>query len=323
MSEMIFNDVSLVVHQLSRKSEAEICFRNFISTVGGVISRNLAQPLLRSQICFQDIVISTINEGDWLAADWLADANVDREERNFILTLDTKIPIDEGVMLTLPQEEELINYEYKVPSPAGYDVFAFGFALQTNDIAISLPSDPLWDECQIDVSICTNGNLIRHAVVDHVSRGAHCDSLAQVILNRRVSSIYTAADFVREKGRVFPYLQFSPDVDEQVEKVEPYYLAFAIEKLVKMNETAAQWRTSDSVAPIYRFNWRGESESTMNRDAFRKARIFQMPGGGNALFENHLSFSSQHRLHFIEDRAAKTFVIGYIGDHLPTVKFSH
>lgn len=177
---------------------------------------------------------------------------------------------------------------------------------------------------QLDTYVCENQEVVRRSVVDHISREAHCDSLAALFINRRFDSITSIADFRREKAMVFANLGFSPDVDAQMNNIDASYLPRVMAKLAKMNETAASWRLAGKhTIPIYLFQWRHESLSTMSNPAFSRERNFRMPDGRVCVFENHLDFSASHRIHFIEDRISQTFIVGYIGDHLPTTRYPH
>lgn len=319
--EIIFNDVSLSTKPAQNHLSARNCFEEFIGAVGKLITDGLAKPILRTQHSFQDAIIPTLTNGPWAVSDWLCDRTINRDLRSFILGLTTKIPIDSGLSLTSEQEDALLAYEYRAVLPNGPNVFALGVALQTNHVVASVPTDPIWDNHQIDTYICESQKSIRMAVVDHVSRETHCDPLAALFRKRHFDSIEDAADFLRDKSVLFPNLIFSPDVDIQVLSIEAQYLLNAMAKLVKMNETVTEWQAAGSVAPVYRFQWRGESTSTMSNPTYRKARVFSIPSGGEAVFENHLDFSDRHRIHFLEDRATRTIIIGYIGDHLPTTKY--
>jgi hypothetical protein len=321
-SEIVFNDVSIATPSTVDYAAARYCFEEFVSTIGRLIDERLAKPVMRSRYCLQDAEISTL-AGSWAVADWLDDPTIDRDQKHFIWALDTKIPAEKGLYLNEDEEEALIKYEFRAEQVNGPDVYALGIALQTNHILVSVPTAPIWDTCQIDIYICEGDKLIRKAVADHASRERHCEALSIRFNNRRLDLVTTAADFIREKMVVFPCLTFSPDIDEQVVNINMNYLLNAIAKLSKMNETACEWRTVGSAAPIYRFQWRPESTTTMNNPALRRARIFRKPLGGIGVFEHHLDFSDRHRIHFIEDRSARTFIVGYIGDHLPTTKHRH
>ncbi len=321
--EIVFNEISLSVTSVQDHIAARSCFEQFVGVIGRMVTDKLAIPVLRSQHCLQDAEIATNTGGAWAVSDWLEDNAIDRDLRHFILLLTTKIPIEDGLGLSGDQEEMLISYEFRAAQANGPDVYALGVALQTSLVVASVPTDPIWDTHQLDTYICENTNVVRKAVVDHVSREAHCDLLANIFINRCFDSIRNVTEFKRDKAILFPYLAFSPDVDSQVDTISIPCLLNAMAKMVKMNETVEKWRASMSCAPEYRFQWSPESASTMQNQNYRRARTFRMPTGEEAVFERHLYISDRHRIHFIEDMTTRTFTIGYIGDHLPTTKFPH
>jgi len=119
----------------------------------------------------------------------------------------------------------------------------------------------------------------------------------------------------------FPNLAISPDVTERDETLGARLMTAAVAKLARMDETARRWRSTGQC--VYLFEWSPESESTRSNRKLMQSRVFRMPQGGTAVFERHVRISARHRIHFIEDHANRTFVIGHIGDHLPTTRYAH
>ncbi|MFA6969902.1 MAG: hypothetical protein WC208_00740 [Gallionella sp.] len=321
--EIIFNDVSLASQPATDHNSARCCFEEFVAAIGGLIESGLATPVLRSRFSLLEAEIQTQAGGAWEVSSWLEDKSVDRDMKSLIWKLDSKIPIEEGLNLEQDQEEYLISYEYRAAQIAGPDVYALGVALLTNNIVASVPTAPIWDTCQIDTYVCDNNTLVAKEVVDHVSHERHCTLLENIFRARCFASIADANQFLQSMATLFPNLTFSPDIEGQVVNVDFADLRNAMAKLQKMDETASAWKTAGSDAPEYLFQWRSESESTMSNKVFHAARVFRMPNGGTDVFEKHLDFSKRHRIHYIEDRAARTFIIGYLGNHLPTTKFPH
>lgn len=321
--DIVFNDVSLSYGSVANLDVAQSAFENFLDAIGALIDDGCVTRILRSQICLQDVNIQTLNGLVWSVDEWLSDPMTDRDRRNFALALDTKIPVEMGLKLSEEHEEALMEYEYRAGSAEGPDCYAVGFALHTSDVVASIQTDPVWDAHQLEAYICHSATVQRKISVDHFSRDEHCLMLANLFKSRLFDSVSSSAEFQAVKECIFPYLRFSPDVDEQVLELETYHLLNALAKLAKINETAKIWKENNSLAPNYQFSWSGESTSTMNNQDYRDARVFRTPTGGIAVFEKHLYFSARHRIHFIEDRVARTFIIGYIGDHLPTTKFPH
>jgi hypothetical protein len=324
LPDIIFNDTSPVISAVPDLNSAREVFEEFVSVVGTLIDNEISRKVIRSQCCFQDVRISTQSGGEWAVEDWLFDNSIDRDMRSFVLALDTKVPIESDLQLDQEQEDALIGYEYRVASVNGPDCFAVGFAICSGDIVVSLPTDTIWDTTQLNACVCKDNSIIREVKVDHASRECHCYSLQELFKKRYISSVSNAAELNSEKEKLFPNLRFSPDITDQIKYIDARYISAVIAKLTLMNETAENWRKANSSAPSYLFQWRGESTSTMSNGKFLSARKFRMPTGDELeVFEHHTDFSERHRIHFIEDRNERDFIIGYIGDHLPTVRFPH
>lgn len=324
MPDIVFNETSITCCSVPNLNSARIAFEEFISVVGTLIDIGVTNKVIRSQCCLQDVRISTQSGDEWVVENWLTDNSTDRDMRSFVLTLDTKIPIENGLLLDQELEEALIGQEYHIATVEGPDCFAVGFALYSGDVVVSMHTALLWDMHQLSAYVCKDKLFVREVVVDHASQECHCYSLQELFKKRYISSVTTAAELNFEKGRLFPNLRFSPDVGDQIEQLDSRYIVGVLAKLTKMNETAENWRSADSVVPRYLFQWRGESASTMSNGNYLAARKFRMPlGDVFGVFENHTDFSKSHRIHFIEDRKERDFIIGYIGDHLPTVLFPH
>lgn len=182
-------------------------------------------------------------------------------------------------MLTLSPEVEnaLLRYEYRAATIDGPLCYAAGFTLNTGDVMVSVPTHPLRDEIQLGVFICNDTDVLRREEIDHVSQEAHVLQLAELYKHRCFQSISCSTEFSEKKELLFPNLRFSPDVDDQVRKIEPVYLINALAKLSKMNETAFLWSKMETNEPDYRFQWSRESGPTM--DHFRDERKFRCPEG--------------------------------------------
>ncbi|WP_150050415.1 hypothetical protein [Methylomonas rhizoryzae] len=322
--DIIFNETSITRCSVPDLTTARIAFEEFVSVIATLIDIGATNNVVRSQCCLQDVRIPTQSDDEWAVEEWLFDSTIDREMRSFVLTLDTKIPIENGISLDQELEEALIGQEYRIATVEGPDCFAVGFALYRGDIVVSVPTSPLWDVHQLKAYVCKDLSIVGEVMVDHASRESHCYSLLELFKKRYISSVTTAAELNSEKGKLFPNLRFSPDVADQIEQLDSRYISGVLAKLAKMNETAEHWRDAGSVAPSYLFQWRGESASTMSNSDHLAARKFRMPKGNVfGVFERHTDFSKSHRIHFIEDRNERDFIIGYIGNHLPTVLFPH
>ena len=72
------------------------------------------------------------------------------------------------------------------------------------------------------------------------------------------------------------------------------------------------------------YRCRGESETVEKSNDLRRLRVFKTPYGKEEFFGWHISFAGNFpgRIHFIPDAEHRLGIVGYIGKHLPTGKFS-
>ncbi|MBG9386644.1 hypothetical protein [Caenimonas aquaedulcis] len=320
MSEMVFNDTSLTV--FSNADAARGAYDQLIQTVAGLIDDGLSNPVVHTEYSLMFLELALSAGGVWQSYDWLEGGGVDREVLSLIRALDTKIPLGSSVVFGPGAEDELIAFTYCAGSASGPSSLALGLAYQTDNVLISLDTASLWSAPSVDVVILDDaGAQIRNASVEHASRVGHIPAIREARDELLLRSLNDLRLFAANRGAAFIALRFSPDVDDQVKAIPGPQFENAIKKLARINATGLRWQKSGSPAPDYQFSWRPESESTMNNEAFVRARTFRMPAGGTAVFSKHLNVSERHRIYFLEDPADRAFVIGYIGDHLPTTKY--
>jgi len=322
MSDIIFNEVSLHYSTLGKIEDAKKALLSFLSEIGAAIDEGVVSSIVRSQIPLIDSEIA-FSTGVLSVYDWLFDGTMDRDVRNFLFSLGSKVPVEKDCFLSDEDEAQLLLHEYKIGDIDGPACFAFGFALYTGNVVGSIPTNPLWGDSILKGSICREGKLISESSVCHISKSDHATEVKRVLADQLHASVSGRADFVENKERLFPALKFSMEFDSQIELLTARQIENLMEKLSKINKTALVWKAQNLMRPSYQFAWRMESEQTMKVKAYKKAREFTLPEGGRAIFEKHLDFSASHRIHFIEDVENKTFVIGYAGDHLPTVRYKH
>ena len=72
------------------------------------------------------------------------------------------------------------------------------------------------------------------------------------------------------------------------------------------------------------FGCRTESESVKKDKELNEYRKFVTPYGKEEYFYWHISFPGNYpgRIHFLPDPEHRVGIVGYIGKHLPTPKFS-
>ncbi|MBA8904172.1 hypothetical protein [Phyllobacterium sp. P30BS-XVII] len=179
-------------------------------------------------------------------------------------------------------------------------------------VLISLGPDEIWDHNHL--AYCANG---KDFVVDHVSNVKH----AGVLLERRQAEAQrniNLGSFWQTKAITYPHLAFGLDVETQIRSFSAKMLPLLFMRLKELDQSVKVWRAAGEF-PNIRPNITRESKTTM--DKYEADRCFRNADGDIKVFEEHIWVDSYHRVHIIRDMQAKTIEIGYIGGHLPTVKY--
>jgi len=123
------------------------------------------------------------------------------------------------------------------------------------------------------------------------------------------------------KEKLFSKLILCPSVEDDLKKIGSKYFSQIVNKLVALDKyVTTKWLVGE-------FNYRDanysssltispESKGTMEK--YGNERLFKMPDGTTKYFELHIK-TGDLRFHFYPEN--RKIYIGYIGKHLPTVKY--
>lgn len=184
----------------------------------------------------------------------------------------------------------------------------------TGSTLASLPRDDDWKHGQLGFTTAGTEHKI-----DHVSLPEH----ASAIIARRIEeakSEITARSFWTLKDKAFPHLRFGLDVERQIKRFSAHIFPLAVQRLANLNRRALAWKSSaDGAFPDGSPDITPETSDTMKN--YGHYRNYKGDDGKNRCFEDHQWIDSSHRLHLIKHEDDRTVEIGYIGRHLPTMKF--
>ncbi len=189
----------------------------------------------------------------------------------------------------------------------------------SRDIAVSFPSEPVWDCDRITVrfdEILPNGEFCEaEEDIDNLARPGHSERILD--RHRRTLSRYCAsgAEMWTRRRQLYPHLLFGPDVETQVWRMDTGLLAVVMNRLAQLNEAAAAWNTGP--APSWPCKVTPENEETMANRRLRQTRVFRSTTGTHEVFEWHARFGSGGRIHLRFEAKKLEVEIGYIGMHLP------
>lgn len=260
---------------------------------------------------------------------WLNDRRVDPEQRRFVLALATKQPF----LVDIPEKHsdmQGIECRYNGVSATG-----FGVALLLEALRISILSAPCWDASHIALELTqldSDGEIVHEQVtIVHASHPAHVQSHSEWVQTRlrqiaelEKRGVRSGIDLWQSREKIFPSLVFCECVREQVEVLlsGDARLPSIIRQLKELDTYAEAWQSEQG-----RFDTRclpgtpaPESEATLHR--YSVERTFMCPDGIARLFEWHLKLKGINwRIYFFPDEEQRVIIIGYIGSHLPTVKY--
>ncbi|MEW6037875.1 MAG: hypothetical protein AB1648_06470 [Pseudomonadota bacterium] len=141
-------------------------------------------------------------------------------------------------------------------------------------------------------------------------------------------TVANGACLLGRAGELFPRLRFGPKAVRQIAMLtgnEPVFPQL-FRHLRALDQGAASWRPDAQYSPSEAITWSRESNTTLDHGTYGPLRDFPMPDGfAPRRWSDHtkLSGSANARLYFHAERTGETAVvlIGYFGDHLPTVRF--
>lgn len=315
-------DLEMVLNELSLRASADDIptarqlMSELLNTVRTATSHGI-KKVIRTHSDFQ----STILAPEYPVARWRNDNEVDREARRFFLTLITKAPFLADV--SDPKLEDAVNLsEFK---HQGISASGLGIAYLLETLALSLVSEQCWDCSRLQMNFTRldeNGDLIDEIIeIIHASRGTHLKQHVDWIKNRIRTGVSDGIELWNRREELFPNLEFCNAVNKQLQDIRAGQLELqpVIKALFELQNCCKSWNTGAFSVEKYPIEESGESEATLNK--YRKERTFCCPDGKERLFERHVKLRiCNWRIHFFPEKPGKV-IIGYVGRHLPTLKY--
>ena len=313
--EMVLNEISLKTPAIdiitARKYMSELIYTLRQATKIGV------KRILRTSDNINTIKIAH----DHPISRWRNDKEVDLEERRFFRSLITKAPLWHDIEETFKEKLDLSDIWYQKESAGG-----LGFAFIIDGLAISFQSEEKWNYSYLTLDITyldDNDELIDKTIeVKHASNPNHVIQHQKWIKNRLQSDINNGLDLWNKRTDIFPNLEFCNCVEKQLIKssitLQKQYFNKLKDALFILENYSKNWEEGSSFI-IEGIDESGESEITLKK--YSKERTFLCPDGKERIFEHHMKLKSFNwRIYFYPVKTKKIYV-GYIGKHLPTVKY--
>jgi hypothetical protein len=260
---------------------------------------------------------------DYLVANWMNDNGVDREARRYFLNLATKAPYLVDVAdSTIEDRADASDFFFEEDRALG-----LGAAFLLDSLAISFRSTPRWHFHRLGVKwvqLDDEGEIIDEMVeVLHACSKDHVLEHAEWIRKRLSGPIRDGSDLWERREILFPNLQFCESVAPQLSALragDPK-LHFVEKKLSELEQFCHNWQKQEGKFDYKDIPGRGGPESQPTLDKYGYLRVFRCPDGSEQLFTFHVRLTISWRLHYFPLSEKRQLIIGYVGEHLPTVKF--
>jgi len=190
--------------------------------------------------CF-DIYGAPLAEGYTLSR-WLGDRSVDRDRRNYLQTILTKLHMDKDLSEAVRDRFSLSEFHSRDREARG-----LGLAYLLDTAALSLPSEKFWRQANIG---------LRHIWLE--SDGTERERDIEVINLSEIDHVRRVADAINEKSRQrlrekpgaadrkladgFPHLEFGLDAKQQVTALPNDIWSSVVTKLTVLDGAGRDWR---------------------------------------------------------------------------------
>lgn len=255
---------------------------------------------------------------------WRNDHEVDRDARRFFTSLATKAPYLADISdSSISNKVDSSDFFYEEESASG-----LGVAYLLDNLAVSIHSAPCWYPGHLEITytyLDTDGEILEEMVtVTHASHKEHIIEHGSWIKERINTTINNGLDIWQQRERLFPNLQFCDSVGETLQLFNNGNspLHRVVKKLLELEKFCVQWQEHGGAFDLKNMPLTGsvESEATLKQHA--KEHTFRCPDGTEKVFSLHVRITLDWRLRYYPVTEKQQLIIGYIGEHLPTKKFS-
>lgn len=250
--------------------------------------------------------------------DWLHDSKVSQQEKAFFRTIINR--------KQLIKEMDFPGSELIVETDEGERVNAVGClaAYESESYVISMNTSELWQAEEIAGTYVTLEQDDEHVAIENCCFEEQLYSLKEKEKSRIKLMISSGKELWEKRELLYPHLCFCDSVQQQLREARNSLHIQMIMKRLQILED--YFKDFDGRFDKYDVGYgcRGESETVEKSDDLRRLRVFRTPYGKEEFFSWHISFAGNFpgRIHFIPDTEHRLGIVGYIGKHLPTGKFS-
>ena len=251
---------------------------------------------------------------------WAADTEVGADYRRLFLTWTTKAPF----LVDLVGSELYAQHAVGDFLFGGVRAEGLGAAFLLDGLSVSFRSNEAWDDPNVELAVTTisegGEDLIQQIIrVRHASAPGHIVQHRSWISLRRMTDVSGGDDLWRRRVEIFPSLDFCSLVSEQLCGLSENDVRFAIavKGLGELQEYCVAW-IEGPFNPEGLYNVSLESAITLQK--YGSYREILAPDGTKRQFSWHLKRRNM-RIYFFPDPVTRRILVGYVGLHLPTVKY--
>lgn len=250
--------------------------------------------------------------------DWLQNSEVPQQEKAFLRTIINR--------KQLIQETDFWGGELIVEVECGERITAVGClaAYESESYVVSMNTSVLWQAVEIVGTYVTLEQDDKQVSVDNCCFEEQLTLLGDREKARMRLLVSSGEELWEKRELLYPHLLFCDCVQEQLGEARISLHIQMIMKRLQVLEDYFKGFDGKFDKNDVGYGCRGESETVEKSDDLRRLRTFWTPYGKEEFFGWHISFAGNFpgRIHFIPDTEHRLGIVGYIGKHLPTGKFS-
>jgi len=259
---------------------------------------------------------------------WCFDPTTDRDAGKFVAQRLGKQPFIDGNdgLFAAAEGERAIEGRVHDTEVVGLAFAALGC---TPAVALGSTALPACTSITVDLVTLSIDDEFRETVeVCCVVTEEDVRQQSGIIAESVKRSVRDGAHLLAHAGELFPRLRFGPLAVRQIAALtgnEPVFHQL-FRHLRALEKGAVTWLSEEGYSPAEAISWSRESNATLDHGTYGPLRDFPMPEGFKPrrwCDHTKLSGGAGARLYFRAERTGDHAVvlIGYFGDHLPTVRF--
>lgn len=317
----LFNELSILAQQ--DRISARRMMESFVKTYSHTLQNGISEIRLHES---SPNIYSWTLSPDYLVSQWVEDDEVDKPLRQRFKSIALKSPLFNDNEVN--EISEYNNSEFTYQNAAtSQPCLGLGASHIFESLTMSLDSADIWRQTSVSINhFFVNEKLEEFNQARTVRHFYHVDSFKfheEWIQEKIKEAAKSSSDLWNKREEFFPNLIFCGETEKQLLKntLTGKILGQVYDKLKTFDSVAEEWKKANGE---FDYNWATESypltispesESTMNK--YDKARRFKLPDGSFEIFELHIKFQNEIRIHFYPKAATREMFVGYIGKHLP------